>query len=94
MSQGFDVGDEVFLMNPRAVRQKVAAATVSGFPGIHKYHGKEIPPSWLKVDVREALQKGIQLMFPNAAADMEFVEDAKGSSAIWDQKYIKLSNAT
>jgi hypothetical protein len=94
MQQGFNVGDEVFLMNPRAVRQKVASGMVSGIPGSHKYHGKDIPPSWLKVDIREALQTGVHLMFPNAAADMEFVEDAKGSCAMWDQKYIKKATGT
>jgi hypothetical protein len=70
------------------VRQKVASATVSGLTGQHKFHGKEIPKSWVKVDVRDILVTKVALMFPNAAADMDVVEDAKGSSAIWDTKYI------
>lgn len=90
MRQGFHVGDEVFLMNPRAVRQKVATATVSGLPGSHKFHGMDVPTSWLRVDLREVLQNRVALMFPNDAAGMALVEDAKGSTAIWDQEYVKL----
>lgn len=89
-TQGFELGDEVFLMNPRAVRQKVASGAISGLSGQHKFHGSEIPKSWVKVDVRDILQPGCALMFPNSAADMDFVEQAKGSAAIWDTKYITI----
>lgn len=86
----FKVGDEVFLMNPRAHRQKVATARISGLLGESKFHFREIPQSWVKVDVLSILQPGVALMFPYEEADMALIEDAKGSTALWDTKYIKL----
>jgi hypothetical protein len=87
----FKLGDEVFLMNPRAHRQKLAAAVISGLPGDSTFHFKQIPDSWVKVDVRDILHAGVPLMFPYEEADMTVIEHAKGSAAMWDTKYIKLS---
>jgi hypothetical protein len=84
-----NVGDEVFLMNPRAVRQKVAVGTISGLLGEHQFHFKAIPESWLKVDVRDILIADVALMYPNEAADMTHIQHAKGSSVIWGQQYVK-----
>lgn len=87
----FKVGDEVFLMNPRAVRQKVAVGNISGLLGEQKFHFKEIPDLWMKVDVRNVFHLGVHLMIEREDTDMIFVEHVKGSAELWDQKYIKLS---
>ena len=86
----YKAGDTVWLMNPRAVRQKLAVGRIIGFPGKHKFHFMDIPESWFKVDVLEILHLGVQLMFGNDNNDQVNIEDAKGSSTIRDQKYIKM----
>lgn len=77
-------------MNPRAVRQKVARGTISGVSGQHKFHFKEIPESWCKVDVTEVLQEGISLMYPNEDADQTLIEHVRGSAALWKFTYMKV----
>jgi hypothetical protein len=86
----FKVGDEVFLMNPRSVKQKVALGTISGVPGEHTFHGQDIPSGWWRVDVRVVLQEGVSLMFPNERGDQYMIEDAKGAPAMWTEKNLKL----
>ena len=54
----YEIGDEVYLFNPRSVKQKVAVATISGLGGVDKFHFLEIPKHWYKVDVKDAF-------FPN-----------------------------
>ena len=78
-------------MNPRAVRQKVAVGKISGLPGKHKFHFIDIPETWFKVDVREILQKGVALMFPFDANDQNVIDDVRGTSTMWDQKYLKMT---
>jgi hypothetical protein len=85
----YRIGDAVFLFNPRAVRQRVAAGKISGLPGKHMFHHAEIPETWFKVDIVDVLQGGVPLMYPNDADDQEKIEDVKGTCTIWDQKYIK-----
>lgn len=85
----FDIGDEVFLINPRAQRQKVATARVSGLPGEHKFHFAAIPHGWLKVDVLDIVQPGLALMYPNDDVDMRVLADAKGTCTVWDAQFIK-----
>jgi hypothetical protein len=85
----FSMGQEVWLMNPRCYRQKVATGTISGFGGEHKFHFTPIPETWFKVDVRVALVGDVALMFPNEDIEQMKVKDAVGSSAIWDSRYIK-----
>ena len=80
----------MWLMNPRAVRQKLAVGCISGLPGKHKFHFMDIPETWFKVDVLEILHLEVQLMFDNDDDEQVNIEDAKGSSTIWDQKYIKM----
>jgi len=87
----FHIGDEVFLSNPRSPRQKVAKGNVSGLPGEHKFHFKDIPEGWLKVDVNDILHPSTALMFPAADPDMQLIEDAKGTSVVWHAKYIKFT---
>ena len=86
----FNVGDNVFLMNPRVVRQKMASRTISGVAGEHKFHFKDIPKLWWKVDVHVIMHTGVALMYPNDDADMTLIEHAKGSAAMWHQNHIKL----
>jgi hypothetical protein len=83
------MGQEVWLMNPRSYRQKVATSTTSGFGREHKFYFTPIPETWFKVDVRVALVGDVALMFPNEDAEQMKVKDAVGSSAIWDLRYIK-----
>jgi hypothetical protein len=47
----FSAGEEVWFMNPKRSIQKVASGNVSGIGGEHKFHFKEIPEKWFKVDV-------------------------------------------
>ena len=51
----FKVGNEVFLYNPWAVKQKVAKGTITGLPGEQKFHFQEIPDPWVKVDITEIM---------------------------------------
>jgi hypothetical protein len=86
----FKVGDEVFLMNLRAVKMKVALGTISGVPGEHQYHGKDIPRGWWRVDVRLVLQEGVSLMYPNDKGDQYMIQDVKGGNTMWGETNLKL----
>jgi hypothetical protein len=86
----FSVSEEVWLMNPKYSTQKVASGKVSGIGGENKFHFKEIPEKWLKVDVQEALLPETTLMQPNEDADQHMVEDVIGTIVIWDQKHLKI----
>jgi hypothetical protein len=55
----------------------------------HRFHFVEIPDSWLKVDVQEALMPNVSLMMENREAEQEKVKDAVGSCVLWNQKYMK-----
>jgi hypothetical protein len=85
----FSMGQEVWLMNPRSYRQKVATDTISNFGGEHKFHFTPIPETWFKVDVRVALVGDVALMFPNEDTEQMKVKDVVGSSVIWGSLYIK-----
>jgi hypothetical protein len=60
----FSIGQEVWLINPRSYRQKVATGTISGFGGEHNFHFIPIPETWFKVDVRVALVGDVALISP------------------------------
>jgi hypothetical protein len=79
-------------MNPRRTTQKVAVGTINGLPGRHKFHFRDIPENWIKVDVREALHPKTALMYPSDDADQNIVADTVGSAALWDQKHIKIAS--
>jgi hypothetical protein len=83
------MGSEVWLMNPRSSRQKVAYGAVSGIGGQHRFHFMEIPPAWLKIDIREALAPLVPLMMENLDDEQTKVGDAVGSSVIWNQRFVK-----
>jgi hypothetical protein len=85
------MGEEVHLMNPRSVRQKVATGRISGFGGAHKFHCMTIPENWFKVDIIEAHAPHVSLMFENEDAEQRKVKDTVGSNAIWDGKYMKVA---
>jgi hypothetical protein len=80
----FVMGQHVWLMNPRSIRQKAARGTVSGISGQHRFHFVEIPDGWLKVDVQEALMPNVSLMMENREAEQEKVKDAIGSCILWN----------
>jgi hypothetical protein len=68
----------------------VASGKINGVAGGHKFHFKEIPEKWFKVDVEEALLPETALMHPNEDADQHVVGDVVGTVVIWDQKHIKI----
>jgi hypothetical protein len=78
------MGQEVWLLNPRAVKQKVARGTISGIVGLYKFHFQVIRDRWLKVDIQEALVSDAALMFPNDATDHSKVEDIVNRDALWN----------
>jgi len=51
----FNIGDKIFLFNPRDVKQKMAKGRVSGLEGEQKFHFQEIPEAWLRVDVTKII---------------------------------------
>jgi hypothetical protein len=77
----------VWLMNPRATRQKVAGGRISGIGGEDKFHFASIPETWFKIDVGP----DIPLMWENESVDQMMVGDIKGSNAVWDQKFLKVA---
>jgi hypothetical protein len=90
------VGQQVCLMNPKNLKQKVAVGFVSGFGGIDKFHFNIIPESWLKVDVKEVMSPNAEVMSPNAElmyphkpADQSIVRDVVGGNTLWDEKFIR-----
>lgn len=87
----YHIDDEVFLMNPSRVRQQVAVGCVSGLPGEHKFHFKDIPVPWVKVDIKDTTQPTVPLMYPSPDPDMQKLGDAKGTCVIWYAKNMKFT---
>lgn len=85
------MGDEVYLVNPRAVKQKVAQGNISGLGGVDTFHFMTIPPTWFKIDVKEVLQPTVALMVENQDAEQKVLLDVKGGNCIWDQQYLQRS---
>jgi hypothetical protein len=56
----------------------VASGKVSGIGGEHKFHFREIPEKWFKVDVQEALLPATALMQPNEDVDQHVVGTSWG----------------
>ena len=84
----FCMGDEVYLVNPRGIKQKVAVGNISGLGGMDKFHLVAIPPTWYKIDVKEVLQPKQPLMVENPDADQLVMLDVKGGNCIWDQQFL------
>jgi hypothetical protein len=83
------MGQQVCLMNPKNLKQKVAVGVVSGLGGIDKFHFNIIPESWLKVDVKEVMSPNAELMYPHEPADQSVVRDVVGGNTLWDEKFIR-----
>jgi hypothetical protein len=83
------MGQQVWLMNPRNQKHKVAAGVISGISRIDKFHDSTFSESWFKVDVKEALAPNVPLMYPHDASDQNVVNDAVGSNALWDERLIR-----
>jgi len=64
---------EVFLLNPKYVKQSVATGVISGLGGQHKFYFIPIPESRYKVDVTEQSK----------------VKDVVNSCFLWEGKFIK-----
>jgi hypothetical protein len=91
MDLQFSLGQQVWLLNPKRSGQKVETGKISGISGAQKFHFKDIPENWFKVDVEEALQPKTALMFPNNDADQNIVANVVGTIVLWDQKHIKIA---
>jgi hypothetical protein len=83
------MGQQVCLINPKNVKQKVAVGIVSGFGRIDKFHFNTIPESWLKVDVKEVVSPNADLMYPNENANQHLLKDVVGGNTVWDEKFIR-----
>ena len=81
----------MFLSNPAATRFRVAIGQISGIPGIHKFHFNDIPETWFKVDILEIMLPDVPLMMPRDDEGFSVMKDVKGTSTLWDQKYLKLT---
>ena len=77
------------LLNFKHPRQIVASGIVSGVWGIDKFHFKEIPHSFYKVDVTKVQVGDAPLMHPHAEGDQFVLGDVIGGSVIWSQKLLK-----
>lgn len=44
----------------------------------------EIPPAWMKIDIREALAPSVPLMMENVDNEQMKVGDAVGLSVLWN----------
>ena len=85
----FTLYEDVYLVNPRAVKQKVAMGKISGIGGVDKFHCMVISKNWFKVDICLVSQPSVPLMFPKAEVEQYVLEDAQGGIVIWDSKYIR-----
>jgi hypothetical protein len=65
-------------LNSKRSTQKVAISIVNSAGGEHKFHFKEIPERWFKVDVQEALLYNTTLMYPNEDVGHKIMEDVVG----------------
>jgi hypothetical protein len=83
------MGQQVCLMNPRNIKQKVAVGVVSGFGGIDKFHFQTIPEPWLKVNVKEVVCPNAALMYPHEPTDQIVLKDVMGGNAIWEEKFVR-----
>jgi len=70
----------------------MALGVISGLYREHKYHFEEIPTSWFKVDVQDAIWPHMLLMYPNLNADQTKLKHVVSSNTLWDKKYMKLAN--
>ena len=77
-------------MNFKRSTQEVASGKVSGIGGEHKFHFKEIPEKWFKVDMQEALLPETTLLQPNEDADQHMVGNVMETTVIWNQKHLKI----
>jgi hypothetical protein len=86
----FFMGQAMWLMNPRATRQKVAGGRISEIGREDKFHFISILETWFKIDVGEIFILDVPFMWENESADQMKVEDVKGGNAVWDQKFLKV----
>jgi len=84
---------DVFLLNPKNAKQSIASGVINGVGRQHKFHFVTIPKSCYRVDVKEAIWPQVSLMFPNLDDKMTKVKDIVGSAALWEVKFIKVSQS-
>jgi hypothetical protein len=71
----FSLGQEVWLMNPRSSRQKVASGVISGLGGNDKFYFVVIQETWFKIGIKEIFASDVPLMWENATAEQFKVGD-------------------
>jgi hypothetical protein len=76
------MSQEVWFMNSKRYRQKVATGAISGFGGQYKFHFTPIPKTWFKVDVQIVLVCDVAFMFSDEDVEQIKVKDVVGPSAI------------
>ena len=69
----------------------MAIRRISRILGIHKFHLNDIPETWFKVDILEIMLLDVPLMMPRDDEGFSIMKDVKGTSTLWDQKYLKLT---
>ena len=62
---------------------------MSGISGEQKFHFRNIPKKWFKVDVREAHFPNAALMFPDKDVDQMVVKDVVKGNIVWDGRHMK-----
>ena len=78
----FQVGDRVRLSNTLYPEINVASETVMALWGAGVFHGKPIPPQYLRVTL-EKVSLNQPLMVPVEQVEQVTLEDAMGSSVLW-----------
>jgi hypothetical protein len=58
----FSRGQNIWIMNLGATRQKVAAGAISGIGGEDQFHFNVIPDTWYKIDIKDILAPAVPLV--------------------------------
>lgn len=87
----FQVGDKVKLSNTLYPEITVASGTILGLGGAGVFHGRPIPPQYVRITL-EKVHLNQPLMVPVEQADLVTLEDAVGSSVLWSRELTSLEN--
>lgn len=80
---------QVCLMNPQNVKQKVVVGVVSGFRGTNEFYFKTIPDLWLKVHMKEVVCPNTAFMYPHKGANESVIKDDMDGNALWKEEFIR-----
>lgn len=85
--QEFYASDEVALLNSNDLSSKVAFGSILVVGGQEMFHGRFIPPHFVRVDLKDVVQD-IHLMVANEEAEQTLFRHAMGSSILWFKDFI------